>query len=574
MLIAQIPMLDKLFWLGPEIDLTGTILAVLLIDLWKIGRGRSSTWLLAPLIACLACWGLLAGAGGFGAWVLPEFMGLVAIYLIFTVADLKGQSSRAWVLGITALIGAVIAFWRLLQQGLILMKGGGVAMTIWGGLVRVDGFGFFLKALALIALVAALVLVLSFRPMKQGAGRQGVPEYLCCLLGATLGGLLLVATQHVLFLFLALETLSLSSYLQAGMLKNERRSTEASIKYLVYGSVASGIMLFGFSLLYGFSGSWDLAGIGVFVADVPKHSPEGVLMALGLLAGVGGFAYKLSLVPFHFWAPDVYEGAPTPTTAFLTVASKAVSFGIFLRFLFALTGDVVWTPGLVQLLAIVAALTMTLGNFAALRQQNLKRLLGYSSIAHAGYIMMGAVAVYHFLHDPQLGGVRENLFMGRSYAAVLFYLAAYMLMNLGAFAVLIFFSNRTQNEDLRQIRGLGWKSPWVAGAMIIFLLSLTGIPPTAGFFAKWYIFRVTIDGGFLWLAIVAALNTVVSLFYYFRIAKALFLTPEKDALHSAPTGVSLTTLILVLAAATLLLGVFPERIHDLAITAARSLSLR
>ncbi len=558
--------------IGPELILCGTILVLFLVDLWRIGRNRTISWVLAPLVTFAACYGLylVPATTGIDVDLWPEFLGLTAVYAVVTVADLRWRGRDRWVPGAVAVIGAALACLRLWQQG-VEVFGEGAAAFSWGGLVRVDAFGVLLRGLACLTLLVTSWFTIFYAPMRRDPGAKGVTEFLACLAAAAAGGMFLVATENLLFIYLSLELLSLCSYLQVGMLKGDRRSSEASLKYLIYGSVASGFMLFGFSLLYGFSGELAIPKIGQFLQTMPRHSPEGVLMTVGVLLSFSGFAYKLTLVPFHFWAPDVYEGAPTPTTAFLSVGSKAVSFGIMLRFLHMLTGDIVWAPGLVHLAALAAVVTMTYGNLAALHQSNLKRLFGYSSIAHAGYMLLGVVTVFQFMEDPATGLLREGRFFGEGYAAVLFYLGAYLLMNLGAFGAVIFLANRTGSEEIEDIRGLGWKSPWVGGAFIVFLLSLTGIPPTAGFFAKWYVFRAAIDGGFLWLAVVAGINTVISLFYYFRIGRMLFLRDGSEAFFEAPRAPWLAAVLLLLAFGTLWFGVFPGAAREVAAEAARSL---
>lgn len=561
---------EDLRWLGPELILTGTILVLYLVELWRIGRNRAVSWVLAAIVTLAAGYGLylVPALSGVHVDLRPELLSLAAVYALFAYAE-KGRED--WLPGVIAMGGAALAFCRLWGQGVFLF-GGGAPAELFGGLVHVDAFAVFLRGLGLAGLFVTAWFTAAYRPMREGSGARGRIEFLTCLVGAVLGGMFLVETRHLLFIFVSLELLSLCSYLQAGMLKGDRRSAEACIKYVIYGSVASGLMLFGFALLYGLYGTFQIQDLGRLVSVTGRHSPEGILTTVALLLSLGGFAYKLTLVPFHFWAPDVYEGSPTPTTAFLTVGSKAAAFGILLRFLFILTGDVVWTPGLVHLLALASALTMTYGNLAAMHQPNLKRLLGYSSIAHAGYMLLGVVALYHFLTDQATGAPSETRFGAAGYASVLFYLVAYLLMNLGAFGAVIHLANRTGSEELEDVRGLGWRAPWVGGAFIVFLLSLTGVPPTAGFFGKFYVFRAAIDAGYLWLVVLAGLNTVVSLFYYFRIGRMLFLRPEEEALFEAPRTPWLAAAVLLLAAGTLWLGVFPAGMRDLVYAAATSLA--
>lgn len=585
--------IPDLIAIGPELILCATILVVLLVDLWRQGRDLAIVWLLAPLLTFLAVLSLFAAGRSYlehppaGAFptstnpLMPEFIAIVLAYATVTIGDLwfhEGGRDR-WVPGTVVLIGTLLAGYRLLEQSGLYVGQDVAAGVYWGDgadespLVTVDAFSIVFRGIVLVSLAVSTWFTIFYRPMQHGEASRGTGEFFACLVGAHVGGMFLVGTTHLLFIFLALETMSLCSYMQAGMIKGDRRSAEAGLKYILYGSVASGLMLFGFSLLYAFSGDMTLRAITATLQGIAKPGPEGILISLGLLATVGGLAYKLSIVPFHFWAPDVYEGSPTPTTAFLSVGSKAASFGILLRLLYGLSGDINWTPSLTALLAFASAITMTYGNLAALRQPNLKRLLAYSTIAHAGYMLMGVVALYRFTAGPD-GVITASAASPRAYEAIIFYLIAYLLMNLGAFGVVIYLANKTGSEDIMDIRGLGWKSPWAGGAMVVFLLSLTGIPPTAGFFAKYYLFIAAIDAGFLWLAIIAVINTVISLFFYFRIAKELFLRTEDEALYEAPRSVWLAACLILLAAMTVWIGVFPQTVSELTRNAMQGLAAR
>src|SRR5262245_6189772 len=343
----------------------------------------------------------------------------------------------------------------------------------------------------------------------------------------------MVSTNNLLLLMLGLELLSLASYSLAGFHKHERRSGEAAMKYVIFGGMSAGVMLYGISLLYGLTGTIDLAQMGAGKAGLSSSLAAQVVanpvpVAIAVVMILAGFAYKVSVVPFHFWTPDVYEGAPTPVTTFLAVASKAAGFGALLRFLGALfmkagvNPDVARYGGRVALLiGILAAVTMTLGNLSALRQTSLKRMLAYSSIAHAGYALMGVAT-----------------FTAGGFAASMYYLAAYYLMNLGAFGFLLYFEGVTGSETVDGLKGMGWKAPLVSWTMVAFLASLTGLPPTVGFYGKYQLFVEGWNAGLGWLVLVAALNSVVSLFYYFRVAKALFLhDPAERAAAPQPVFV-------------------------------------
>ena len=383
-------------------------------------------------------------------------------------------------------------------------------IALFFGMVRLDGFAVFFKVLLLLATAATILF--SLRSEELDARLKG--EYHALLLAVTFGMFLMASSTNLLMIFISLETVSLTSYILAGFLTHSPRSSEAAFKYITYGAVASGTMLFGLSLLFGMAGTGDITQISSQIATVLESgdvSALGVLIAITfILAGIG---YKIASVPFHMWSPDVYEGAPIPITAFLSVASKAAGFALFLRFFY--TGFN--TPEIIQsidwrlLLAIVSALTMTVGNLAALPQRNVKRLLAYSSIAHGGYLLMGAVL-------PTSEGL----------SAIIFYLIVYLFMNLGAFYVVVLIANESGSEMIEGYRGLSSRAPYVAGAMAIFLFSLTGIPPFAGFFGKWLLFNAVISEDLYWLAFIGLLNSVVSLYYYARIIKAMYLESAED----------------------------------------------
>ncbi len=377
-------------------------------------------------------------------------------------------------------------------------------VSLFEGMIRLDEFSTFFKILLLLATAATILF--SLRSEELDAKLKG--EYYALLLAITLGMFLMASSTNLLMIFIALETVSLTSYILAGFLTHSPRSSEAAFKYITYGAVASGTMLFGLSLLFGMAGTGDLTQIGGRLTELlasGEVSSLTVLIAITfVLAGVG---YKIASVPFHMWSPDVYEGAPIPITAFLSVASKSAGFALFIRFFYTGFGS----TGLMQsvdwpfMLAIVSALTMTVGNLAALPQQNVKRLLAYSSIAHGGYLLMGGV-----------------LLTSEGVGAILFYLLVYLFMNLGAFYVVVLVANEMGSETIDGYRGLGSRAPLVAIAMVVFLASLTGLPPLAGFFGKWLLFTAVLEQGYYWLALIGLLNSVVSLYYYARIFKVMY----------------------------------------------------
>ena len=406
-------------------------------------------------------------------------------------------------------------------------------LVILAGQLILDGYALFWKVLILVA--TALTILLSMRFVEEGHYRAG--EYYSLLLLASTGMMFMVSGYTLLSIWISLELMALSSYVLAGYFKRETRSNEAALKYFVLGALSSGILLYGISLLYGATGS-------VALPDVARALPAaiaagGMLVPLGWLLLLSGLLFKVAAVPFHVWTPDVYVGAPTPVTAYLAVASKAASFAILIRILFQalppLRTD--WQT----ILALVAAMTMVWGNLAALTQDNVKRMLAYSSIAHAGYILVGVLAV------NEIG-----------LWAVAYYLLAYTFITLGAFGTVLVLERREYaGETCADYAGLAHRSPLLAGMMLVFLLALTGIPPTGGFFGKFYLFAAAIQAGWTWVAVIGVLMSAVSLYYYFRIAVFMY---QKDAEARTPVPALSPVMLGTLgfcAVATLVLGLIP-----------------
>jgi NADH-quinone oxidoreductase subunit N len=418
----------------------------------------------------------------------------------------------------------------------------GTSGSLFQGMVVVDPLGVFFKAL-LIAASLLVVLTFRLRNSREMAG-LGHGELYALLLAVTLSNLLLASSADLAMLYLALEMVSITSYVMVAYLKGDRLSNEASLKYILFGAVSTGAMLYGLSLLYGMTGTTSLPGIREYLsAGLTEGNRLGVYVVALLV--FAGFGFKTAAVPFHFWCPDVYQGAPTPVTAFLSVAPKAAGFAIMTRFFFQgmavegassweLTGSIAWP----QALMLVSVLTMTLGNVAALTQTNMKRLLAYSSIAHAGYILMGVVALSE-------NGARS----------ILVYLFAYLFMNLGAFLVVTLVHNQDGTFDLRDYPGLYRRCPGLTIAMAIFLLSLMGIPPLVGFMGKLYVFAAVIERGpgYYAFAVVGALNAAIAAFYYARILKTMII----DAGNEGKPAFRLPTLDAVWVTALALGNVLP-----------------
>lgn len=437
----------------------------------------------------------------------PEIL-LVVFAAAVIILDLVMKNRESIAVAYLSLVGVVCVFGAVLFTHASL--GDNESISLFLGMIRLDRFAIFFKIILLLATAATILF--SLRSEELDARLKG--EYYALLLAVTFGMFLMASSTNLLMIFISLETVSLTSYILAGFLTHSPRSSEAAFKYITYGAVASGTMLFGLSLLFGMTGTGDLGQISVKLTEMFNTGdvyPLAVLVSITfILAGVG---YKIASVPFHMWSPDVYEGAPIPITAFLSVASKSAGFALFIRFFYSGFGssEVMQSVDWTLMLAIVSALTMTVGNLAALPQRNVKRLLAYSSIAHGGYLLMGGV-----------------LLTAEGIGAILFYLVVYLFMNLGAFYVVVLIANEVGSEMIDGYRGLSSRAPLVAGAMAIFLFSLTGIPPFAGFFGKWVLFTAVIDKGLYWLAFVGLLNSVVSLYYYARIVRAMYLESAEE----------------------------------------------
>jgi NADH-quinone oxidoreductase subunit N len=481
----------------------------------------------------------------------PE-LALTATVLLVLIADLLigDRPARRASLATVAFAGlaAAAAAFALLPDG---------GPSAFDGMVSGDGLGRFFRGLFLVAAFFGV----AFGALSDEIPARRFGEYTILLLSTTLGMCFLVSAQNLLMILLALELTSLPSYILAGFRRGDRRSSEAALKYVLYGAAASGLMLYGFSLLYGMAGTLDLAKVGPALNASAAGGSVAIRagIAVAALLSLVGFGYKIAAVPFHQWAPDVYEGAPTPVTAFLSVGPKAAGVAALIRFVVVGFGASVATPpagGLPwpMLLGILAMATMTLGNLAAIPQDNVKRLLAYSSIAHAGYLLMG-VAV----------GTPEAI------QAIALYMPIYLLMNLGAFLAVLAVRAKTGSETIAAYRGLGTRSPFLAVCLAIFLFSLTGVPPFAGFIGKFYLFAAVLKAGtpfFYIVALVGVLNSVVSLFYYARLVKALFLEASPTGAPVVAVPFATTFLLAVLAIPTLLMGIWWSPLASLAAKAA------
>jgi NADH-quinone oxidoreductase subunit N len=428
-----------------------------------------------------------------------------------------------------------------------------LTVSLWGrselafsNMIAIDNYGVFFNVIFLIAV--ALTILASIDYFGKISESVEHPEYYGLLLFACTGMMFMASGTDLITIFLGLETMSMSIYVLAGFIRKDLKGNEAAIKYLLLGAFSSAFLLYGIALIFGATGSTNLALIYKYLNASADVSSPMLLFGMALL--IVGFGFKVASVPFHMWTPDVYEGAPTVVTAFMSVGVKAAAFAAFLRvFVYALPSI---QPNWTAILWVLAILTMTIGNLAALLQENIKRMLAYSSIAHAGYIMIGMVAARHAAND--IGTY-----------SIMYYLLAYTFMNMGAFIVVILYGRKAEdNLNIASYAGIGYKYPVLGVAMAIFMFSLAGIPPTAGFIGKFYIFAAAVKGGFIDLAIIGVINSVLSVYYYLRVTVMIYMRePSADSpqLQFSTAAIFAST---VAAAATLILGIFPSTFLDLA----------
>jgi len=467
---------------------------------------------------------------------IPEII-LVITILACLITDLFLKKSKTdligWVLG----IGLIIV-------GLSVYNLSSVPpTTLFSDMIVIDPFSSYMKIIIIISTL--LIIVASWANGELSKYRKG--EYFT-LIGIMVVGLFLMTSSiDIIMLYVSIEVVSIMSFVLAGYLKLNTRSNEAGLKYVIYGAFSSGVMLFGLSLVFGLTGSTNYFVIQGAISSMDSSANPALIMALLMI--FAGFGYKISSVPFHFWTPDVYEGAPTTITAYLSVAPKAAGFAMIIRFFYQVFSDSIALSGTAmgytdlpwpEIIGILAVVTMTLGNLVAIQQESIKRMLAYSSIAHAGYMML-AVPVLSM----------------DAVESIMIYLFVYIFMNLGAFFVVIIVKNKTGGETFEEYDGLGWKMPIVGALMTLFMLSLTGLPPTAGFVGKLYIFKTLVGAGsdYLWLVIAGGINSVISLYYYFHVVKVMFLSGKRSDKLSYPPSLMLG-LIIFTAVPSLFLGLY------------------
>ncbi len=484
--------------------------------------------------------------------VLPE-IGLTVLAFVVLVLDLYLPESRRQI--IPYVTGIAMAFIAVLPFAALGLTADDTPELLWGGMIRNDVLAQVFKVMIIIAGAITALIAANTRDLA----RMG--EFYLVIVVSTLGATLLSASADLIMVFVALETVSIPLYILATFKLRDGKSSESGMKYFLFGSFASAIMLYGFSLLYGFTGQTNLYALAENLGVAMNDHPVAVLAAM--VAVFVGFGFKISAVPFHFWTPDVYEGAPTPVTAFVSVASKAASFAVLIRFFTAVFPETLVLDGQnmqdfwVQLIAAVSVISMTLGNVLALSQKNVKRLLAYSSIAQAGYTLIGVAAIQSQTEQ----GV----------AAVTFYMFMYTFTNLLAFGVIVLFSEATGSETIADLAGLSRRNPWMALAMTIGLLSLAGIPPAAGFFGKFFLFNAAVEAGLEWLAIVGVLNAIVALYYYLVVIKVIYVDRHED--DDKPIAMSTTGawVLGITTVAVIILGVIPQAVFDWAVRGAEAL---
>ncbi len=473
----------------------------------------------------------------------PELI-LTVLILACILYDLSIKKEDSNKVGWLLVAGLVIV------SAAILFQDSQTITSLFSNAIVLDPFASFFK----LVIILSTIFVSIFSLYNNELDEYRMGEYFTLIGIVTFGLFLMVSSIDLVMVYLSIEIVSIMSFVLAGYLKQNTRSNEAALKYVVYGAFSSGIMLFGLSYLYGLTGSTNFFKIQQAMTLSSEINNTAITLAVIMI--LTGFGYKISAVPFHFWTPDVYEGSPTTITAYLSVAPKAGALAMMIRFFNQVLADggaivesstvslpiVPWT----DIISLMAVVTMTIGNVIAIQQDNIKRMLAYSSIAHAGYMLLSIPVV-----------------SGEGIYAIMLYVIVYLFMNLGAFFVVIIIKNRTEGESYEDYKGLGWKMPAVGAMMTLFMVSLTGLPPTAGFVGKFYIFASLIKAGdsFYWLAIAGGINSVISLYYYLKVVKVMYFEGGREEFVVLPeTG---PTIMLMLAAIpTLLLGIYWVPVAD------------
>ena len=471
--------------------------------------------------------------------ILPELVLAIFGIAIMLLDPLVDEERSQKALGLVAFVGTIVALlstWFMAQSP-------GMAFS---NTIRIDSFSVFFNFLVIA--IAAVVILSSFEYMAVQKIRAG--EYYALILFGVVGMSLMSSAIELVLIFIGLEISSISTYILAGFRRNEASSSESSLKYFLLGSFATAFFLYGVALMFGATGSTN---IDIISQKIPTSSSQ-VLVLTALALMFVGLGFKVAAAPFHIWTPDVYEGAPAPVVGFMSTAPKAAAFAVLMRVVFAINA-----PGRFWFLWVAAALSMTLGNIGALVQSNVKRLLAYSSIAHAGYLLVAFA-----MTTP------ENSLTGIS--AAMFYTAAYAAMNVGAFAVVSHFANADEKYvTLEDYEGLGRSSPLLAAALTFFLLSLIGIPITGGFFAKFYVFSAALRANLIWLTLIGVVNSAIGAYYYLRIIVAMYMRESRKEVPVTPISFGLGLALSLSLIATLYLGILPNRVLQIAQHSAQDL---
>jgi len=464
----------------------------------------------------------------------PEMLLTLVATIVMVMEPLSGPDGKRKF--------AVMSFLALAAAIALSIAAAGDPGPAFSNMIIVDGFSTFFRILVMV--VGLLTILISTNYLSVEGHESG--EYYALLLFSIVGQCIMASANELIMIFIGLECSSIASYVLAGYLRDDKRNNESALKYFLLGSFATAFLLYGVAWIYGTTGTTNLTEIRRVLLDPQSNVNMLVIGAATALMFVG-FAFKVSAAPFQMWAPDVYQGAPAPVTAFMSVGPKAAAFAMFLRVLMTAFEPVKdrWEP----LLWMSALATMVIGNFAALRQSNIKRLLAYSSIAHAGYVMVALTT------HSDIGT-----------AAAMFYLASYAFMNIGAFAIVTYVARKGEKHvEILDLAGLSQRQPVVAAMLTIFLLSLTGIPLTAGFFGKFYIFKAALDANMVWLAVLGMLNSAVAAYYYLRLIVMMYMHAPPDGVDTLPApSAGIQVAMFATAAATLFLGVFPSFVLDYA----------
>jgi NADH-quinone oxidoreductase subunit N len=469
--------------------------------------------------------------------LLPEILLLVLAGLVLAF-DLIWSDEKKRGLGWLTAGGLAL----ILVISLLFARPGDQGVLIWGGMLRFDWFGFAFKMVFLFGAVITALLAMDVEEL----GSRG--EFYILMLVSTIGMCLMVSSADLIMLYLAIETTSIPMYILAGFFKQDEKSTEAGFKYLLFGAMTSAIMLYGFSLLFGYTGTTNIANLA-FAIQSGSITMAPLLGSVFLI--LVGFSFKISVVPFHFWAPDVYEGAPTPIAGFLSTASKAAGFAVLARFF--ITAFPSLSDNWTLVIAIVSVATMTLGNFLAITQSNIKRMLAYSSIAHAGYVLVGVAAA-----------TKSDIGL----PSVVFYLIAYLATNLAAFGIVVTFWRKTGSDEIKDYSGLSRRSPGLALVMLVSFLSLAGMPPFAGFIAKVLVFAAAVDADMIILAVIGVLNSIIGLYYYLIVLKYVYLYRSEDEDKPIPITTPTRMALIILVFGIVLVGVLFAPWFGWSITAA------